>query len=68
MSGNPSDYEWFYKIKYFYMKEEKIKIMSDEKIEGYKSMGNKEQVKHFMELVKQSKQAWRKWFLCKNNN
>ena len=54
MSGNPSDDEWFYDIKDFYMKEERIKQMSEEEIEGLKSMGNKEQVKHFMDLVKQS--------------
>ena len=57
LSGNPSDYAWFYDIKDFYMKEEQIKTMSTEEIEGLKSIGNKEQVKHFMDLLKQSKQA-----------
>jgi hypothetical protein len=49
--------EWYYDIKDFYMKEEKIKEMSAEEIESLKSMGNKKQVKHFMDLVKQSNQA-----------
>ncbi len=56
MSGD-FDNEWFYNIKDFYMKEERIKLMSTEEIESLKSMGNKEQVKHFIDLVKQSKQA-----------
>ena len=55
MSGD-FDNEWFYNIKDFYMKEERIKLMSAEEIESLKSMGNKEQVKHFMDLVKQSNQ------------
>ncbi len=54
LSGDPSDYEWFYKIKDFYMKEERITKMSAEEIESLKSIGNKEQVKHFMKLVEQS--------------
>jgi len=56
MSGNPSDDEWFYDIKDFYMKEERIKEMSADEIESMKSLGNKEQVKHFMEIVEQSNQ------------
>ena len=56
MSGN-FDNEWFYNIKDYYMKEERIKLMSTEEIETLKSMGNKEQVRHFTDLVKQSSQA-----------
>ena len=56
MSGD-FDNEWFYNIKDFYMKEERIKLMSTEEIESLKSMGNKEQVKHFTDLVKQSNQV-----------
>jgi len=56
MSGD-FDNEWFYNIKDFYMKEEKIKLMSAEEIKSFKSMGNKEQVKHFTDLVKQSRQV-----------
>ena len=56
MSGD-FDNEWFYNIKDFYMKEERIKLMSTEEIETLKSMGNKEQVRHFTDLVKQSSQA-----------
>jgi hypothetical protein len=51
------DIDWFYEVKDFFMKEDIIKKMSSEEIESYKSMGNKEQVKHFMGLVKQSKPA-----------
>lgn len=52
---NMSEYkpDWFYDIKDFYMKEERIKAMTAAEIEGLKSMGNKEQVKHFLELVDQ---------------
>ncbi len=56
MSGD-FDNEWFYNIKDFYMKEERIKLMSTEEIESLKSMGNREQVKHFTDLVKQSSQV-----------
>ena len=56
MSGN-FDNEWFYNIKDFYMKEERIKLMSTEEIESLKSMGNKEQGKHFADLVRQSSQV-----------
>jgi len=56
MSGD-FDNEWFYNIKDFYMKEERIKLMSTEEIESLKSMGNKEQVKHFTDLIKQSRQV-----------
>ena len=56
MSGD-FDNDWFYNIKDFYMKEERIKLMSTEEIETLKSMGNKEQVKHFTDLVKQSNQV-----------
>ena len=55
MSGD-FDNEWFYNIKDFYMKEERIKLMSTEEIETLKSMGNKEQVKHFTDFVKHSSQ------------
>ena len=60
MSGD-FDNEWFYNIKDFYMKEERIKLMSTEEIESLKSMGNKEQVKHFTDLVKQSSQVSEKF-------
>ena len=33
--------EWFYDIKDFYMKEDRIKDMSSKEIEHMKSMGNK---------------------------
>jgi len=52
MSGN-FDNEWFYNIKDFYMKEERIKEMSAEEIENLRLIGNKEQVKHFIDLVQQ---------------
>ena len=53
---NMSEYksEWFYDIKDFYMKEDRIKSMTPEEIEHMKSMGNKEQVKHFMGLIEQA--------------
>jgi hypothetical protein len=35
----------------------RLKEMSDEEIESLKSLGNKEQVKYFMELVEQSNQG-----------
>jgi len=55
---NMSEYtaDWFYDIKDFYMKEERIKEMSSEEIEHLRSAGNKEQVKHFMGLVEKSNQ------------
>ncbi len=46
--------EWFYDIKDFYMKEQRIPLMSSDEIEKLKSTGNKEQVRHFMGLVGQS--------------
>ena len=49
MSEYKSD--WFYDIKDYFMKEDRIKTLSDKEIENLKSMGNKEQVKHFMGLV-----------------
>lgn len=51
--NNMSEYTsgWFYDIKDFYMKEDRIKAMSKDKIKNLESMGNKEQVEHFRELV-----------------
>jgi hypothetical protein len=47
---------WFYGIKDFYMKKDRIKAMSKKEIKNLKSMVNKEQVKHSMGLVEQSSQ------------
>mgnify|MGYP003973998243 CR=1 FL=1 len=46
--------DWFYNIKDFYMKEERINAMPAEEIDALKSMGNKEQAKHFSGLMKDS--------------
>jgi len=53
---NMSEYspEWFYDIKDFYMKEERIKDMPAEEIEHLESVGNKEQIRHFKKLVEQA--------------
>ncbi len=52
MSKYTSD--WFYDIKDFYMKEDRIKTMSEKAIKHLEAIGNKEQVKHFRELVEAS--------------
>ena len=57
--NNKSEYkqDWFYEIKDFYMKTDRIKAMSDEEIKNLEAIGNKEQVKHFRELLEASGQA-----------
>jgi len=51
------DSGWFYDIKDFYMKEQRIPEMSSDEIETMESMENKDQVEHFVNLVGQAKQG-----------
>ena len=56
ISKYPPDFKCFNDIKIFYLKEDRIKVMSAKEIKILKSGGNKEQIKHFMSLLKQANQ------------
>ncbi|OQY00634.1 MAG: hypothetical protein B6I26_07390 [Desulfobacteraceae bacterium 4572_130] len=56
VSQYPPDFNCFDDIKDFYLKEDRIKAMSAQEIKIVKSAGNKEQIKHFINLLKQANQ------------